>query len=117
MTIGEMIRYLAKVLGIPEPALSKDLGKRNLPGTAKASPQPPWHTCPTTKITGEGGLLDIYTLQLTWVQPYLKLDENRPTWAITAAVGKVSTELRSAPGSPGFVIISAIFVSVDGWLG
>lgn len=89
MIIGCMTQYLAKVQGIPEAAL-KTLEKliRNFAWNGESKPTIAMTHMSNT--TNEGGkkVLDINarndTIQLTWIQSYLKMDETRPTWALIA---------------------------------
>ena len=89
MIIGGMTQYLAKVQGIPETAL-KTLEKliRNFSWNGES--RPTVALAQMSKDTKNGGkkVRDISArneaIQLTWVQAYLKMDDERPTWALVA---------------------------------
>jgi len=89
MIIGGMSQYLAKVQGIPETAL-KTLEKiiRNFSWNGESKPTV--SIAHMTNNTENGGkkVLDIFArneaIQLTWAQAYLKMGDDRPTWALIA---------------------------------
>ena len=101
MIIGGMTQYLAKVQGIPEATL-KTLEKliRNFAWSGENKPTIGMAHMSNEKENGGKKVLDIYArneaIQLTWAQAYLKLDEDRPTWAL------IADEIfrNDAPGEP-----------------
>ena len=89
MIIGGMTQYLAKVQGIPEPAM-KTLDKLIRDFTWSGENRPTVSMAHISNDIALGGrkALDIHArndaIQLTWVQSYLKLGKERPTWALVA---------------------------------
>jgi len=91
MIIGGMTQYLAKVQGIPEAAL-KTLDRliRNFAWNGDGKPTIAMSHMSLRAEEGGKKVLDIYArneaIQLTWIQSYLKLGKDRPTWALVADV-------------------------------
>ena len=89
MIIGGMTQYLAKVQGIPATAL-KTLEKliRNFAWSGENRPTISMAHMTLDAESGGKKVLDIHArneaIQLTWVQSYLKLGADRPTWALIA---------------------------------
>jgi len=89
MIIGGMTQYLAKVQGIPEPAL-KTLERliRNFAWNGESRPTVGLPHMSNDFDAGGRRVLDIAArneaIQLTWAQAYLRMGEDRPTWAYVA---------------------------------
>ena len=101
MIIGGMTQYLAKVQGIPETAL-KTLERLIRKFSWNGESNPTISMAHMTSYPDNGGkkVLDIQArndaIQLTWVQAYLKMGDERPTWAF------IADEIfrNDAPGEP-----------------
>ena len=89
MIIGGMTQYLAKVQGIPEQAL-KTLERliKNFSWNGESKPTVGMQHMSTRTEKGGKKVLDMAArneaIQLTWAQAYLKMGEDRPTWALVA---------------------------------
>lgn len=92
MIIGGMTQYLAKVQGMPESAI-KTLERliRNFAWSGESNPTVAMAHMTNDIELGGKKVLDIgarnEAIQLTWVQAYLKMGDERPTWALVADVG------------------------------
>ena len=89
MITGGMTQYLAKVQGMPETTM-KTLKRiiRNFAWSGENKPTIAMAHMTNGTQSGGKKVLDIYArneaIQLTWAQAYLRMDENRPTWALVA---------------------------------
>ena len=108
MIIGGMTQYLAKVQSMPESA-SKTLERmiRNFAWSGEGAPTVAMTHMSTDMTRGGRKVLDIgarnEAIQLTWAQAYLKLGEDRPTWAHIADeifANDAPGELKSLEGNP-----------------
>ena len=108
MIIGGMTQYLAKVQGMPEAAV-KTLERliRSFAWSGEGNPTIALNHMTSDIAQGGKKVLDIIVrneaIQLTWVQAYLKMGKDRPTWAYMAdeILGNdVPGDLRSLADTP-----------------
>lgn len=106
--IGGMTQYLVKVQGMPESAI-KSLKKliRNFMWSGKNRPTISMGHMSSTTEEGGKKVLDITmrneAIQLMWVQAYLRMGNERPTWALIAdeILGNdVPGEIKSLENNP-----------------
>jgi len=89
MIIGGMTQYLAKVQGMPE-AVIKTLERltRRFAWNGEGTPTVAMAHMSDDKEQGGRKVLDVTArneaIQLTWVQAYLRMGEERPTWAFNS---------------------------------
>jgi len=108
MIIGGMTQYLAKVQGMPESVIrTLERLTRNFAWSGQGNPTVAMAHMSCDMDRGGKKVLDITarneTIQLTWVQAYLKMGEERPTWAYLADeifANDVPGELKQLEGNP-----------------